>query len=430
LEKSKISTFKKGIHFNDKKRLTRDCPIEVMPLLDDYFVSLSQHIGAPAVPLVNAGDKVCEGQLIAKAQGFVSANIFAPVAGVVVGIVKRKNNLGTQIDYIHIRREEGDIVKLPDINKDDPKEIAQRIADAGIVGLGGAGFPTHVKLLPKKPVDTLIINAAECESYLNCDNRLLLEKTESVIAGVKLIAKSVNGIRKIIVGIEENKPRAYELLKQYDGIEIKLLKKKYPQGGEKQLIYACCGRKVPTKGLPMDVGVIVQNVATCFAVYEAVELNKPLYQRVMTVSGEGVKSPKNLLVKNGTQYKDIIEYCGGITETTKKLIAGGPMMGVSLTGLNGVTSKTDSGLLALTVEEINLTQPSACINCATCARVCPMNLMPMYIDFYTLAGDYETAIKYGVEHCIECGCCAYSCPAKRTLVQSIKICKAKLKEKK
>lgn len=431
MAKLKLRTFKKGIHFDDKKSLTKDIPIETMPLVDEYFISLSQHIGAPALPIVSAGDKVCEGQLIAQSQGFVSANIFSPISGTVEGIVKRKNNAGAYVDYVHIKRDdENRIVNLPAIDAKDAKAIFQRIQEAGIVGLGGAGFPTHVKLSPKKPVDTLIINAAECEAYLNCDNRLLIEKTREVVEGAKLIANSLGSIDRIIVGIEENKPRAYELLKAQDGIEVVLLKKKYPQGGEKQLIYACCARKVPTKGLPMDVGVVVQNVATCFAVYEAVVHNKPLYQRVLTVSGLGINIPKNLLVKNGTPYKDILEYCGGIKEDAKKIVAGGPMMGPSLVDLKGVTSKTDSGLLVLSQKEINVVQPSACINCATCARVCPMNLMPMYMDFYTLAGDYEAAVKYGVEHCIECGCCAYSCPAKRTLVQSIKLCKAKLREKK
>lgn len=430
LSKTIKRTFKKGVHFDDKKELTRNLPIEEMPLMDDYYVGLSQHIGIPAIALVQAGEHVDEGQLIAKAGGFVSANVFAPVSGKVIGIEKRKNNLGIQSDFIHIKRSEGNVLTLPPIDQNNPKEIKQRILDAGIVGLGGAGFPTHVKISPQKPVDTLIVNAAECESYLNCDNRLMLEYTREVVEGAKLIAKSVEGINKIVIGIEENKPRAYELLKQQTDVEIVLLKKKYPQGGEKQLIFACTKRKVPTKGLPMDVGVVVQNVATCFAVYQAVVLNKPLYSRVMTVSGLGINNPKNLLVRNGTLYKDILSFCGGIKRNTQKLIAGGPMMGIALSDDNGVTSKTDSGLLALLSEEANITQPSACINCARCAKVCPMNLMPMYIDFYTLAGDYKTAVKYGAEHCIECGCCAYSCPAKRTIVQSVKLCKAKLKEKK
>ncbi len=257
----------------------------------------------------------------------------------------------------------------------------------------------------------------------------MIEATDDFIAGAKLIAKSLN-VSKIIVGIEENKLEAYDLLQKYKDIETILLKKKYPQGGEKQLIYAVCGRKVPAKGLPMDVGVVVQNVATCKAVFDACINNKPLYERIITVSGLGVNNPKNLLVKIGTPYAKILEFCGGIKDETVKLICGGPMMGVALIDTKGVTSKTDSGLIAMTEKEANLIQPSPCINCGRCAASCPMNLMPMYIDFYTQAGDYMSAVKYGVEHCIECGCCSYVCPAKRALVQSVKLCKAKLKENK
>lgn len=425
----KTKTFKKGVHFDDKKYLTKDVAIEEMPLIDDYFVGLSQHIGAPATALVTAGDTVAEGQLIARAGGFVSANVYSPVSGQVVGIERRENKFGVMADYIHIRRGEGEEVTLPPIDVNDGKAIAARIAEAGIVGLGGAGFPAHVKAAPKKPVDLLIINAAECEPYLNCDNRLLIEKPYEVIAGAKLIAKTIN-VDMIIVGIEENKPRAYEHVSSSSDAHVVLLKKKYPQGSEKQLIYACCGRKVPTKGLPMDVGVVVQNVATCYAVYEAVMLNKPLYQRVLTVSGLGVNNPKNLLVKIGTPYSAILDYCGGIKENTVKLISGGPMMGVAMGNANDVTTKTDSGLLALVDGEANSAQPSACIRCGRCVAACPMNLMPLYIDFYTQAGDYHEAVKYGVEHCMECGCCAYVCPGKRPIVQSVKLCKAKLREKK
>ena len=429
MAKVKTKTFKKGVHFDDKKYLTKDAEIEEMPLIDDYFIALSQHIGVPATPLVESGDKVAEGQLIAKAEGFVSANVYSPVSGRVVGIEKRENKFGVMDKYIHVKREGEEMVTLPPIDVSDGKAIADRIEEAGIVGLGGAGFPTHVKAAPKKPVDLLIVNAAECEPYLNCDNRLLIEKPVEVIEGAKLIAKTID-IDRIIFGIEENKPRAYEQLSNINGVEVVLLKKKYPQGGEKQIIYACSGRKVPAKGLPMDVGVVVQNVATCFAVYEAVMLNKPLYERVLTVSGHGVNQPKNLLVNNGTPYSAILEYCGGIKEDTQKLVAGGPMMGIAMSNANGVTTKTDSGLLALSPEEANSAQPSACIHCGRCVAACPMNLMPLYIDFYTQAGEYKEAIKYGVEHCMECGCCSYVCPGKRPIVQSIKLCKAKLKEKK
>lgn len=422
-------TFKKGIHFPDMKYLAKDKPIEPMPPSEHYFVALSQHIGAPAKPVVEVGATVAAGTLIARADGMISANVFSPVSGTVAGIETRKNKQGANAPFIHIKndfknREEF----MPPADASDARAVRERIGEAGIVGLGGAGFPTLVKLSPSKPVDILIINAAECEPYLTCDYRVMLDRTEEFVKGVKILSSCL-GVARTVIGIEENKMEAYEKLRAFDGFELILLEKKYPQGGEKQLIYACCGRVVPAKALPMDVGVVVQNVATALAVYEAVEKGKPLYERVVTVSGKGVAEPKNLLVKTGTLFEEALDFCGGISEDTQKLIAGGPMMGTSLYDASGVFTKTDSGLLALTGEEANVSQSSNCISCGACARACPMNLMPMYIDFYALAGDFKTSEKYGTNHCIECGCCANVCPAKRPLVQSIRLAKAKLREK-
>lgn len=422
-------TFKKGIHFPDMKYLAKDKPIEPMPPSEHYFVALSQHIGAPAKPVVEVGATVAAGTLIARADGMISANVFSPVSGTVAGIETRKNKQGANAPFIHIKndfknREEF----MPPADVSDARAVRERIGEAGIVGLGGAGFPTLVKLSPSKPVDILIINAAECEPYLTCDYRVMLDRTEEFVKGVKILSSCL-GVARTVIGIEENKMEAYEKLRAFDGFELILLEKKYPQGGEKQLIYACCGRVVPAKALPMDVGVVVQNVATALAVYEAVEKGKPLYERVVTVSGKGVAEPKNLLVKTGTLFEEALDFCGGISEDTQKLIAGGPMMGTSLYDASGVFTKTDSGLLALTGEEANVSQPSNCISCGACARACPMNLMPMYIDFYALAGDFKTSEKYGTNYCIECGCCANVCPAKRPLVQSIRLAKAKLREK-
>lgn len=422
-------TFKKGIHFPDMKYLAKDKPIEPMPPSEHYFVALSQHIGAPAKPVVEVGATVAAGTLIARADGMISANVFSPVSGTVAGIETRKNKQGANAPFIHIKndfknREEF----MPPADVSDARAVRERIGEAGIVGLGGAGFPTLVKLSPSKPVDILIINAAECEPYLTCDYRVMLDRMEEFVKGVKILSSCL-GVARTVIGIEENKMEAYEKLRAFDGFELILLEKKYPQGGEKQLIYACCGRVVPAKALPMDVGVVVQNVATALAVYEAVEKGKPLYERVVTVSGKGVAEPKNLLVKTGTLFEEALDFCGGISEDTQKLIAGGPMMGTSLYDASGVFTKTDSGLLALTGEEANVSQPSNCISCGACARACPMNLMPMYIDFYALAGDFKTSEKYGTNHCIECGCCANVCPAKRPLVQSIRLAKAKLREK-
>ncbi len=428
MAKIKTKTFPRGTHFDDRK-WTNSSPIERMPVPQDVYIALSQHVGAPAKPVVEAGETVKEGQLIAEASGNVSANIFSSVSGQVVGIETRKNNQGVASSYVHIRCDGSEarqeLSPMQDVTR---QSIIARIREAGIVGMGGAGFPTAVKV-EAEHIDTLIINAAECEPYLTCDHRLMLEKTEEVVKGIKLLAVAC-GAERIVVGIEENKPDAIEKLSAFDGICVEVLKKKYPQGAEKQLIYATTGRVVPVKGLPKDVNVIVNNVATAYAVYEAVECNKPLYERVMTVSGFGVNQPKNLLVKVGTPYKDVLAYCGGVKEDAVKLIAGGPMMGVALKDDSGVTAKTDSGLLALQKGEASVSNPTACINCCKCAKVCPMNLMPMYIDFYALAGDVDGAVKYGAENCIECGCCAYVCPAKRAIVQSVKITKAKLRGRK
>ena len=325
------------------KYLAKDKPIEPMPPSEHYFVALSQHIGAPAKPVVEVGATVAAGTLIARADGMISANVFSPVSGTVAGIETRKNKQGANAPFIHIKndfknREEF----MPPADVSDARAVRERIGEAGIVGLGGAGFPTLVKLSPSKPVDILIINAAECEPYLTCDYRVMLDRTEEFVKGVKILSSCL-GVARTVIGIEENKMEAYEKLRAFDGFELILLEKKYPQGGEKRLIYACCGRVVPAKALPMDVGVVVQNVATALAVYEAVEKGKPLYERVVTVSGKGVAEPKNLLVKTGTLFEEALDFCGGISEDTQKLIAGGPMMGTSLYDATGVFTKTDSG---------------------------------------------------------------------------------------
>lgn len=441
-----MKTFRGGFHVPDNKALTADRAIEQMPAVTDYYVSLSQHIGKPAQPVVNVGDEVVEGQLIAQASAFVSANIHSPVCGEVVEIVKRKTAQGATVDAIHIKANgKQDKVTLPPLHEPTAEQIVSRIAEAGIVGMGGAGFPTAVKLQPKDPVDTLIINAAECEPYLNCDNRLMIERTDGFLQGVRLIAKAI-GVSNVYIGIEANKTEAYNKLLQQDGviadtkealqnrkdgdIVVVLLKKKYPQGAEKTIIKACVNREVPVGGLPAAVGCIVDNVGTAYAVYDAVVNGTPLYKRLMTVSGRGVNDPKNIEVAVGTPLSSIVELCGGLTENTVKLVSGGPMMGFSLSDLDVTTTKTDSGFLALTDKEASTVLPTPCINCGRCASVCPMRLMPMYIDFYTTVGDTKNAIKYGALNCFECGTCAYVCPAKRPIVQSVRLTKMKAKEKK
>lgn len=422
--------FSRGIHVHDNKKFSRDNPIEIMEAPDIVAIAVQQHIGKPSVPIVNVGDEVLMGQLIAKEAGFIGANIYSSVSGTVMGIEKRPNVNGTLGEYVvinndHHYRE----VTLSPIQDREPATIKARIREAGIVGMGGAGFPTDVKLSPRTPVDTLVINAAECEPYLTCDFRLMIEKTEEVAQGIRLIAKALN-VSKIIVGIEINKPEAIALFEKCDDMEVVGLKKAYPMGSEKHLIYSCTGRKVPVGKLPADAGCVVQNVATAYAVYEAVELNKPLYERVMTVSGRGAVHHKNLLVKTGTSYWEIMQNCG-VKEGATMFVAGGPMMGPAMASTDVYTTKTSSGFLLLLPEEVDESSPTPCINCGSCADVCPMNLLPMQIDFYTLSGNYDLAAKYGgVLNCISCGCCAYVCPAKRALTQSIALCKQKLNEKK
>lgn len=419
-----------GIHVPDMKHLSMDKPIEKMPAPAKVYVALSQHIGAPANPEVSVGDPVKKGQLVGRESGVVSANVYSPVSGTVTAIDDIVNGLGQKIKYVVIENDYKDEeILFEDVADYSSKSIIDRIRLAGIVGLGGAGFPTAVKLSPKSQLDTLVINGAECEPYLNCDYRLMLERTDDIYKGILHTAKALN-LNKIIVGIEANKPEAIKCFEKYPDLEVVVLKKQYPMGSEKHLIYCTTGRKVPLGKMPFDVGCCVQNIKTMIAVYEAVELNKPLTEIVMTVSGNGITQAKNLKVAIGTPFSDIIEYCGGQKEGCSKLIAGGPMMGKALVSLTHYARKTDSGILVLEDKETSVAQPSNCINCAMCARNCPMRLMPMYIESFALAGDFKSAERYGAMNCIECGSCAYNCPAKRALVQSISNAKAKIKEMK
>lgn len=415
------------------KFISKDCPISKLDAPEIVSIAVQQHIGKPAMPVVAVGDTVKCGQLIAKADGFVSANIYSSVSGSVIAIEKRANPRGGLDTHIVIKRDENaddDYLKLEPLKEKTKETIIARIAEAGIVGMGGAGFPTFIKLSPKTPVDTLIINAAECEPYLTCDYRLMIERTDQLVQGFRLIAKAL-GVDHIIVGVEKNKPDAVALFEKYDDLDVVLLRKRYPMGSEKHLIYCCTGRRVPPGKLPADAGCVVQNIATSYAVYEAVELDKPLFERVVTVSGQCVEHPANLMVRFGTSFDYILDKCGGIKGDIGMIIDGGPMMGATMLSTDYYTRKTDSGLLLLPKSEVSLKNPTPCISCGSCARVCPMHLMPMDIDFYTQAGDYAMAKERGgVLNCIECGSCAYVCPANRALVQSIQLCKQKLREMK
>lgn len=420
-----------GVHPHDMKAISKDAALEVLPVPETVAISTSQSAGKPAVPVVEAGKTVKEGEIIAKADGAVSSDVFASVSGTVTEIKNLTGISGAEEKFIFIKSDgKNEKSYLPPLAEPSAEDIKARIRDAGIVGLGGAGFPTAVKVDTDKPIDTVIVNGAECEPYLTCDYRLMLEKTDEIARGARYVAKAL-GAEKILIGIESNKPDCIKAFEAYDDIQPVVLKKQYPMGGEKQLIYVTCGRKVRRGQLPADCGVVVQNVATCFAVYEAVELGKPLYERVVTVSGKAVKQPKNLWVKVGAPVKDIVEFCGGEEIAPKKIVSGGPMTGVALADYESYTHKTTSAVLLLSEKEAAAEEPTPCLNCGKCADVCPMHLMPMNTAFYSAAGDFDSAAKYGnVAYCIECGACEYVCPAKRPLIQAIRKTKAALRNKK
>ena len=420
-----------GIHPRGNKELSKDCPLEVMPLPEEVAVSCSQSLGKPASPIVETGQTVKCGELIAKAEGEVSSDVFASVSGTVTAVKELTAANGATEKFIFIKSDGKDEKAfLPPLTEPDAEAIKARVRDCGIVGLGGAGFPSAVKLAPKTPVDTLIVNGAECEAYLTCDHRLMLERTDEIVRGARYAAKAL-GVTNIIIGIEANKPDCIKLFEPYENIKVVILAKKYPIGGEKQLIYSATGRKIGLGKLPADCGAIVHNVATCFAVCEAVEQGKPLYERVVTVSGKAVKQPKNLWVRVGTSVQSIVDYCGGEVETPKKVVRGGPMTGIALASYEAYTHKTTSGILLLNKSEAAAEEPTPCLNCGKCADVCPMHLMPMNTALYSAAGDFDAAAKYGnTAYCIECGACEYICPAKRPLIQAIRKTKAYLRNKK
>lgn len=418
----------RGIRLAGHKSPTQQLPAERIAVPTEVAIPLSQHAGAPAQPIVEAGQAVKRGELIAVSAGNVSSNIHASVSGTVKEVGARSNGCGGKADFIVITASETqEEAFLPALKNPTSEEIISRIEECGIVGMGGAGFPTHVKLHPTVAVDTLILNGAECEPYLTCDDALMQEKCAEIVRGAKYLAKALN-VSRILIAIEQNKPAALALFEKTE-LDVVPLKKKYPMGSEKQLIYCCTGRKVPLGKLPAHVGVIVQNVATAYAVCEAVEQGKPLIERIVTVTGGAIAQPKNLLCPVGTPLSVLADACGGERDAAK-LVAGGPMTGTALTGTEAVVTKTTGGFLFLTKKETNTDEPTPCINCGRCADVCPMHLMPMQTEFYTNAKEYENADKFGgVLACIECGACSYVCPARRPLAQAIKTAKAELRRK-
>lgn len=422
--------FQPGIRIPDMKYLTEDKQIEPMPAPKTVYISMSQGIGKAAKPIVKVGDKVKKGQKIAEADGLVSANIFASVAGIVTEVKDILNSTNVIEKLVIIENDFSEEEEfLPPIKDFTQEAIIERIREAGIVGLGGAGFPTAVKLTPNKPVEMLIVNGAECEPYLTCDYRLMMEKADEVNAGIRYIAKAL-GVTKIKIGIEENKPKAIEKYKNIEDFELVTLKKRYPQGSEKTLISVLARKKVPWGKLPVDIGVVVVNIGTAYAVYKAVEKNIPLYERVLTIAGEGVDNPRNVMARIGTKTNEIVDFCGGVNKDAIKIIRGGPMMGKAMHIVDGFSKKTDSGIVVLTATETNTSKQSACINCGRCARKCPMHLMSMKFDEYAEAEKFDLAERFGVMSCLECGCCSFVCPAKRSIVQSVVLCKQKIRAKK
>lgn len=397
------------------------------------YIPLHQHTGAPCDPIVNVGDRVKVGQRIGQSQAFVSAPIHSSVAGTVKNITTITTPTGIKTTCVVIESDgtnEMDEAIKPkgSLDKLTSKEIIEIIKEAGITGMGGAGFPTHVKLSPppEKKIDTVIINGAECEPFLTSDHRLMLEMPEKIVFGLKAIMKALN-VDRGFIGIENNKMDAVQALrsviKPEDNIQVVTLKAKYPQGDEKRLINATTGRKVPSGGLPMDVSCVVNNISTAKAIAEAILEGKPLYERVVTVTGNGVNEPKNLIVKIGTPFQEVIDQAGGYNGVPGKVIMGGPMMGLSQFSTEVPVIKGSGGILVLTEKEAQAEKVSPCIKCGKCIEACPVHLQPLFISAYSLKSDFEGAEKYGALDCVECGSCSFICPAKRPLVESIRLAK-------
>lgn len=438
---SKITFSIGGIHPNDSK-YARECAVEVLPLPSTVYVSMAQHLGAPAKPVVAPGDFVKVGQVIAEPAGFISAFVHSPVSGMVKSVAPRKDLAGNWQTHIEISVE-GDVWdESIDLGKqlvtsipEDRNAILDKIKACGVVGLGGATFPTHVKLnpAPGKVAECLIINGTECEPFLTSDHRLMIEKPREVVVGAAIMQKVLGGC-KCVFGIEENKPEAIAAIKDaistlpYKNITVAVLKKKYPQGGEKQLIDAIMHRQVKSGGLPIDVGAVVQNVGTSFAVYEAVQKNKPLISNILTVTGENVpvNMQHNFLYRIGIPFSFIIDQAGGIPQVAAKIISGGPMMGKAVSNLEATTVKGSSSILYLSESATKRGTESQCIRCGRCADACPMGLEPFLLNRLIKTGDLAELENNAVQDCIECGCCLYSCPANIPLLDRIRIAKGQV----
>lgn len=422
-------TFVGGIHPYDGKDMSKDKPIKAVLPKGDLVYPLSQHIGAPATPIVAKGDHVVTGQKIAEASGFVSAPIYATVSGTVKAIEPRRVVTGDNVMSIVVENDgkydEVEYSPVESFSQLSREEIIGRVKEAGVVGMGGAGFPTFIKLSPKEPdkIDYVIANCAECEPYLTSDYRRMIEEPEKLVEGMKIMLSLFDNARGILA-VEDNKPDCIAVLKQLtkddNKISVKALKTKYPQGAERQIIYATTGRSINSKMLPADAGCIVDNVDTIVAIYHAVMEGKPLMNRIVTVTGDAIADPRNFIVRIGTNYHELVDEAGGFKEQPVKIVSGGPMMGFGIFDLDVPTTKTASALLCLTEDDVSRMEPSACINCGKCVEVCPGRIVPRLLADYAEHYEEEEFLSHNGMECCECGCCSFVCPAKRPLTQTIK----------
>jgi len=416
------------VKLKEYKSRTENKAIERLPLPSRVYIPLSQHVGKICSPQVKIGDTVLTGQRIAEAQACIYSPIHASLSGKVISIEDWPHPVsgrckavviesdGLDSSQVAARRSQEEVERLT------PEQIRSIVFDAGIVGLGGAAFPTHIKLTPPKPVDTLIINGAECEPFLTADYRLMVEKTKEILSGIALVEKCL-AAKFVYIAVEDNKPeaiKAFSCQLSVVSCQLRILKSQYPQGGEKQLIKNILGKEVPSGKLPFDIGVVVQNVATVFAIYEAVYLNKPLYERVVTVTGSCLSNPKNLLVRIGTPIRNLIDFCGPLVDEPAKIIIGGPMMGIAQFNDAVPVIKSTTAVILFNKKETRTMEDSFCIRCGACIRECPVGLMPCLINLAAEKGMWDEAKRYGVLDCIECGLCNYVCPANRVIIQSIK----------
>lgn len=424
-----------GVHPHDNK-LNTEAPVKELPIPQQVCVMVSQHLGAPSQPIVKKGDKVKVGTVLTQNDAFLGAVVHSPVSGTVnkIADIPDASNYPKPAIFIDVEGDEWEesIDRSPDIKREielDAPAIIQKVKEMGIVGMGGACFPTHVKLMPPKDAkaEFLLLNGVECEPYLTCDYRLMLDHAEEILIGASILMKAL-GVPQAIVGIEANKPKAIEhmseVAKSFPGISVQALKMKYPQGAEKQLIKALTGRAVPSGKLPINVGCVVDNVATCYAVYQAVQKNMPLIQRTVTVTGPSIKEPTNFLARFGTPVSAFLEAVGGVPEDTGKVISGGPMMGKSIMSAEATSVKGMSGILVLPEKQAHRNNIYPCIRCGKCVDACPMGLEPYLIAAATAAKDFDKTEKARVMDCIECGCCQFTCPSNRSLLDNVKLGKA------